>query len=154
MEQAEARADQWIRLVGLTGFANAWPGDLSGGMAQRVAIARSLIQDPDLLLLDEPFGALDALTRLQMQDLVGELFRVHQPAVLLVTHDVDEAIILADRILVLRDGRFAVDLRIDAPHPRYRTSAAFLDHRRFLLNELGVGVGIHIADAVMEMRNV
>ena len=86
-----------------------------------MALARALVREPELLLLDEPFAALDALTRLQMQDLVGDLFLRHQPAVLLVTHDVDEAIALADRILVLRDGRFAVDVRIDAPHPRDRT---------------------------------
>ena len=88
--------------VGLAGHARAWPATLSGGEAQRVALARALVREPELLLLDEPFAALDALTRLQMQDLVGELCRPHRPAVLLVTHDVDEAILLADRILVLR----------------------------------------------------
>ncbi len=103
--------------VGLADHSRAWPATLSGGEAQRVALARALVREPELLLLDEPFAALDALTRIQMQDLVGELFRRHQPAVLLVTHEVDEAIALADRILVLRDGRFAVDVRIDAPQP-------------------------------------
>jgi sulfonate transport system ATP-binding protein len=124
--------------VQLADKARAWPATLSGGEAQRVALARALVREPELLLLDEPFAALDALTRLHMQDLVGDLFTIHQPAVLLVTHDVDEAIRLADRVLVLREGRFAVDLRIDAPHPRDRTDVQFLDYRRLLLAELGV----------------
>ena len=94
-----------------------------------MALARALVREPELLLLDEPFAALDALTRLQMQALVRELCGVHQPAVLLVTHDVDEAIRLAHRVLVLRDGRFAVDVRIDEPS---------VEHRRALLRELGV----------------
>jgi sulfonate transport system ATP-binding protein len=103
-----------------------------------VALARALVREPELLLLDEPFAALDALTRLQMQDLVGDLFALHQPGVLLVTHDVDEAVRLADRILVLRDGRFAVDVRIDLDHPRNRNDPASLEYRRLLLAELGV----------------
>ncbi len=92
--------------VGLAAHERAWPLTLSGGEAQRVALARALVRSPELLLLDEPFAALDALTRLKMQDLVGDLCRRHGPAVLLVTHDVDEALRLADRIIVLREGRF------------------------------------------------
>jgi len=133
--------DAAIRVLGevkLEDKVRAWPATLSGGEAQRVALARALVSEPELLLLDEPFAALDALTRLHMQDLVGDLFTIHQPAVLLVTHDVDEAIRLADRVIVLRGGRFAVDLTIDAPHPRDRTDAQFLDYRRRLLAELGV----------------
>lgn len=126
--------------VGLADKSRSWPATLSGGEAQRVALARALVREPELLLLDEPFAALDALTRIQMQDLVGELFLRHQPAVLLVTHEVDEAIALADRILVLRDGRFSVDIRIDAPQPRDRTDPAFVEHRRLLLSELGVTI--------------
>src|SRR5439155_3586104 len=84
--------------VGLTEHADAWPATLSGGEAQRVALARALVREPELLLLDEPFGALDALTRTKMHALLRELCRRHQPAVLLVTHDVDEAITLADRV--------------------------------------------------------
>jgi sulfonate transport system ATP-binding protein len=103
-----------------------------------VALTRALVRAPELLLLDEPFAALDALTRLEMQDLVGELFARHSPAVLLVTHDVDEAIQLADRILILREGRFVTDVRIEAPKPRDRSSPEFLSHRRALLTELGV----------------
>ncbi|MFD8851501.1 ABC transporter ATP-binding protein, partial [Streptomyces sp. NPDC059604] len=98
--------------VGLERHADAWPGTLSGGEAQRVALARALVREPELLLLDEPFAALDALTRLRMQDLVGELCRKHRPAVLLVTHDVDEAIRLADRVAVLRGGRHVTEVTV------------------------------------------
>ncbi len=128
-----------LKEVGLSDHWQAWPATLSGGEAQRVALARALVREPELLLLDEPFAALDALTRLQMQDLVGELFVAHRPAVLLVTHDVDEAIRLADRILILRGGSFVVDVRIDAPHSRDRNDPRFLEYRRRLLGELGVG---------------
>src|SRR5690606_15578249 len=94
--------------VGLAGREESWPVELSGGEQQRVALARALVREPALLLADEPFGALDALTRMRMHDLLIELCRRHRPAVLLVTHDVDEAITLADRVLVLADGRIAV----------------------------------------------
>jgi sulfonate transport system ATP-binding protein len=103
--------------VGLAGRETAWPNQLSGGEQQRVALARSLVREPALLLADEPFGALDALTRLKMHDLLRELCARHRPAVLLVTHDVDEAISLADRILVLDEGRLIEDLKIDLPTP-------------------------------------
>ncbi|HEY6876583.1 MAG TPA: ABC transporter ATP-binding protein [Polyangiales bacterium] len=124
--------------VGLASKADAWPATLSGGEAQRVALARALVREPELLLLDEPFAALDALTRLQMQDLVSDLVERHRPAVVLVTHDVEEAILLADRVLVLREGRFAVDLRLDAARPRHRDDPEFVACRRTLLAELGV----------------
>jgi sulfonate transport system ATP-binding protein len=124
--------------VGLAAKADSWPGTLSGGEAQRVALARALVREPELLLLDEPFAALDALTRLQMQELVGALVLEHQPAVLLVTHDVEEAILLADRVLVLREGNFVVDLRVDTPRPRHRDEPEFVACRRMLLSELGV----------------
>ncbi|NUP45559.1 MAG: ABC transporter ATP-binding protein [Streptomyces sp.] len=124
--------------VGLEQHADAWPGTLSGGEAQRVALARALIREPELLLLDEPFAALDALTRLRMHDLVGELCRRHRPAVLLVTHDVDEAIRLADRVAVLRDGRLASDERIAIDHPRDSADPRFAALRTRLLTELGV----------------
>jgi sulfonate transport system ATP-binding protein len=126
--------------VRLADHADAWPATLSGGEAQRVALARALVREPELLLLDEPFAALDALTRLKMQDLVGELFVRHQPAVLLVTHDVDEAIRLADRVLVLRAGAFVVDLRLEASQSRDRADPRFIEARRLLLRELGVDV--------------
>ena len=109
--EMRARASALIELVGLSGFAEHYPHELSGGMRQRVNIARALAPDPELLLLDEPFAALDALTRIRMHDLVRELVASHRPGVLLVTHDVDEAIALADRILVMRDGRIAFEHR-------------------------------------------
>lgn len=137
-KEARAAAERALAEVGLANHVSAWPSTLSGGEAQRVALARALVREPELLLLDEPFAALDALTRLQMQQLVGELFVRHQPAVVLVTHDVDEAITLADRVLVLRRGRFVVDLNIDSPKPRDRNDPEFLDTRRLLMHELGV----------------
>src|SRR5882757_362649 len=98
--------------VSLADKAKVWPRTLSGGEAQRVALARALIREPELMLLDEPFGALDALTRIRMHELVRELHRRHRPAVLLVTHDVDEALELADRVIVLRDGRLDEQLEV------------------------------------------
>jgi sulfonate transport system ATP-binding protein len=98
--------------VGLTDKRRAWPLSLSGGQAQRASLARALVSEPDLLLLDEPFSALDALTRIEMHRLVTQLWRRHQPAVLLVTHDVDEALTLADRVLVLDDGQVAHEWRL------------------------------------------
>lgn len=124
--------------VGLERHAHAWPATLSGGEAQRVALARALLRAPQLLMLDEPFAALDALTRLKMQSLVADLCQRHQPAVLLVTHDVDEAIQLADRVLVLTDGRVAVDERIDIAHPRRRGGDTFDRLRARFLLALGV----------------
>lgn len=124
--------------VGLEGREAAWPNQLSGGEQQRVALARSLVRQPSLLLADEPFGALDALTRLKMHDLLRELCARHRPAVLLVTHDVDEAISLADRILVLDEGRLIEDLRVDLPTPRDHGDPRFASIRTQLLSRLGV----------------
>jgi len=125
--------------VGLTGRADAWPLTLSGGEAQRAALARALVREPSLLLLDEPFSALDALTRISMHRLVLRLWAHHQPAVLLVTHDVDEAIALADRVLVLADGRIAYSGQITLPRPRDRDHPELSALRNRLLGELGVG---------------
>jgi sulfonate transport system ATP-binding protein len=124
--------------VGLSEHANDWPLTLSGGEAQRVALARAFVREPQLMLLDEPFGALDALTRIRMHVLLQDLCVRHRPAVLLVTHDVDEAILLADRAVVLVDGRIALDLRIDLDRPRDRGHPAFVRLRDRLLLELGV----------------
>jgi sulfonate transport system ATP-binding protein len=125
--------------VGLTEHADAWPITLSGGEAQRTALARALVRDPQLLLLDEPFAALDALTRIKMHALVRALWEVHRPAVLIVTHDVDEALTLADRISVMRDGLIALDVAVP-PEARHRGSHAFEELRGRLLAQLGVVV--------------
>jgi sulfonate transport system ATP-binding protein len=132
------RAERALAEVGLAGHARAWPHTLSGGEAQRVALARALVREPELLLLDEPFAALDALTRLRMQDLVAELCRAHRPAVLLVTHDVDEAVRLADRVAVLRAGQLVTDEQVTAARPRDLADPQFGQLRRELLADLGV----------------
>jgi len=124
--------------VGLVTHEQAWPITLSGGEAQRTALARALVREPQLLLLDEPFGALDALTRIRMHSLLEDLCRVHRPAVLLVTHDVDEAILLADRVVVLADGRISFDVRVGLDRPRIRRDPRFDELRSVLLSELGV----------------
>ncbi len=125
--------------VGLdSSFAKRWPNTLSGGEAQRVALARALIREPDLLLLDEPFGALDALTRMRMQDLLAQVHVLHNSAVLLVTHEVEEAILLADRVLVLSHGVFTSDVRVDLPRPRSRSDPRVVALRHELLKDLGV----------------
>ena len=120
LENAHRLARDWMALVGLQGFENAWPGDLSGGMAQRVAIARALIQDPDLLLLDEPFGSLDALTRERMAGELLNLWQARRKTVIMVTHSISEALLLSDRVLVFtpRPGQVALDLPVELPRPR------------------------------------
>jgi sulfonate transport system ATP-binding protein len=135
---ARARGVAALDEVGLAEHARDWPKTLSGGESQRVALARALVHQPDLLLLDEPFGALDALTRIKMHALVEQLCRRHHPAVLLVTHDVDEAVLLSDRVVVLTDGAVSLDLPVEVPAPRVRGDASFIALRSLLLAELGV----------------
>jgi sulfonate transport system ATP-binding protein len=137
-EQAHQVVDEVLVEVGLDDRARAWPKTLSGGEAQRVALARALVREPALLLLDEPFGALDALTRIRMHALLAALCQRHAPAVVLVTHDVDEAIALADRVLVLADGRFAASHRVDIPGSRRRSDPRVAGLRQTLLAALGV----------------
>jgi len=117
---ADAKAQEMIELVGLNGFENSLPRDLSGGMAQRVAIARALIHDPDLLLLDEPFGSLDALTRERMWTELSRIWQRRQKTVIMVTHSINESLFLADRVLVLtqRPGKIKMDMVVDLPRPR------------------------------------
>jgi sulfonate transport system ATP-binding protein len=134
----KSRARTALGEVGLEDKADAYPGTLSGGESQRVALARALVRTPGLLLLDEPFGALDALTRLKAQALVAKLWTEHRPAVLLVTHDVEEALLLADRVLLLDGGRIARSFDVDLPRPRSIGHPRFVALRRQLLAGLGV----------------
>jgi sulfonate transport system ATP-binding protein len=135
---ARDRAVAALQEVGLSHRIDAWPLTLSGGEASRTALARALVREPRLLLLDEPFAALDALTRMKMQGLVGSLWQAHRPAVLLVTHDVDEALLLADRVLVLAEGRIATDIPIALDRPRRHGDPGFVRLRTRLLADLGV----------------
>jgi sulfonate transport system ATP-binding protein len=124
--------------VGLGDKADVWPATLSGGQKQRASLARSLLRAPELLLADEPFGALDALTRLRMQELLMRLVEQERPTIILVTHDIDEALLLSDRILVLKDGRIAEDHAIASPHPRQAHHPDLLSLRARLLTSFGV----------------
>ncbi|MGE8496744.1 MAG: aliphatic sulfonates ABC transporter ATP-binding protein [Pseudomonas sp.] len=117
------KALEALEAVGLADRAHEWPASLSGGQKQRVALARALIHQPRLLLLDEPLGALDALTRIEMQQLIERLWQQHGFTVLLVTHDVSEAVAIADRVILIEDGRVGLDLIVDLPRPRARGSA-------------------------------
>jgi sulfonate transport system ATP-binding protein len=137
-DDARDRAEQALREVELSHRAGAWPLTLSGGEAQRAGLARALVRDPQLLLLDEPFAALDALTRLRMQGLVAALWARHGMAALLVTHDVDEALLLADHAVVLQHGQIGLQLPIDLPRPRRHGSPAFAALRAELLGALGL----------------
>jgi sulfonate transport system ATP-binding protein len=114
----EAQAHEALARVDLAGRADDWPAVLSGGQKQRVALARALVSRPRLLALDEPLGALDALTRIGMQELIEAVWRMQRFTAVLVTHDVAEAVILADRVLVLEDGRITADVAVELPRPR------------------------------------
>lgn len=136
-EQARAALEE----VGLHALADVWPKTLSGGEAQRVALARALVREPQALLLDEPLAALDALTRLRMQGLIAELWERHRLTTVLVTHDVDEALLLADRVVLLRDGRIAEQVEVGLERPRDVASPGFAALRTRLLGWLGVNSG-------------
>jgi sulfonate transport system ATP-binding protein len=136
--EARDRGRRALAEVELGGREASWPYELSGGEQQRVALARSLVRAPALLLADEPFGALDALTRIRMHVLLKQLSERHKPAVLLVTHDVDEAIELADRVVVLEQGKVATDMTVDLPARGPERSIRFAELRRQLLGRLGV----------------
>lgn len=124
---SELAAREVLAQVGLAPRHHDWPAVLSGGQRQRVALARALVHEPDLLLLDEPLGALDALTRIEMHQLIEKLFLERAFTAVLVTHDVSEAIALADRVLLIEDGQVVLDLRVDLPRPRARGSARFAE---------------------------
>ena len=139
--QRNGIVQDYVAKVGLKGFENHWPKQLSGGMQQRVAIARALANDPEVLLLDEPFGALDHQTRGLMQELLLQIWEADRKTVLFVTHDIEEAIFLANRCVVMtaRPGRIRADVTIGLPHPRsYRMKSQpeFLDYKRRLTEEI------------------
>lgn len=137
-QEVRTAAGQLLREVGLADKAAVWPGTLSGGQKQRAALARSLLREPHVLLADEPFGALDALTRIRMHGLLRRMVERIRPTVILVTHDVDESLLLADRILVLKDGKIAEDHALGLAHPRRPDHPAFMQLRATLLRSLGV----------------
>ncbi len=137
---AEAAVAIALSEVGLEARANAYPVELSGGEQQRVALARSLLREPQLILADEPFSALDALTRINMQQLLRDLVARHRPAVLFVTHDVEEAVALANRAVVLENGRLILDLPIELPHEPIARDHRRAQLRSILLERLGVHV--------------
>ena len=134
----EQRVEDMIKVIGLEGFREDYPGQLSGGMAQRVALVRSLINEPPILLLDEPLGALDAFTRMNMQDEILKIWQEKQQLAIMVTHDVDEAIYMGTRVLVMdaHPGRVIADITIDLPFPRDRSSREFVAYRNDILNKL------------------
>src|SRR5437588_1765865 len=138
LQEKRTEVDEFMRLVGLEAFANSYPHHLSGGMAQRVALARALINHPKVLLLDEPLGALDAFTRMRMQDEVLRLWENRRTTMLLVTHDIDEAIYMSDRILVMtqRPGTIEQEIPIALDRPRDRSSSDFLSLRSEILELL------------------
>jgi ABC-type nitrate/sulfonate/bicarbonate transport system ATPase subunit len=140
LKQERGRIDSALDLVGLSGFANAYPHQLSGGMAQRAALARALVNDPALLLLDEPLGKLDSLTRLTLQEELVALWRRAEFTAILVTHDVEEAVLLASRVVVLteRPGRIKAEFEVERPYPRHRDDPELVALRRQILATLGL----------------
>jgi ABC-type nitrate/sulfonate/bicarbonate transport system ATPase subunit len=145
LAQCRERTERYVRLVGLDGFAEHYPHELSGGMQQRVGLARALALDPEVLLLDEPFGALDAITREELQREIAVILAQSPKTVVFITHNMDEAIFFSDRILVMgtRPGRILEDIRVDFPRPReadaVRASRAFASMREHLWSRLSHG---------------
>lgn len=147
LQQQRDEVDEFMQLVGLEAFADAYPHHLSGGMAQRVALARALINHPKVLLLDEPLGALDAFTRMRMQDEVLRLWQARRTTMLLVTHDIDEAIYMSERIVIMTrpPGRIEEIIAVDLERPRDRSSAGFLQLRGRILEMLHFAGGAQSA---------
>ncbi|HEX3577831.1 MAG TPA: ABC transporter ATP-binding protein [Thermoanaerobaculia bacterium] len=138
--ERKARVAQYIDLVGLKGFETSYPRELSGGMKQRVEVARALAVNPDVLFLDEPFGALDSITRLQMRSELLRIWRAERKTVLFVTHDIEESVQLADRVVVMsaRPGRIRRVVNIDIPHPRDLSSRRYIELRDLIFGEIGL----------------
>jgi sulfonate transport system ATP-binding protein len=132
-----ARVDELIEIVRLKGFEKAYPRELSGGMSQRVAIARALLRNPKVLLLDEPFGALDAFTRSHLQEVLLEIWERNRTTMILVTHDIDEAVFLANRVVIMnaRPGTIKKVIAVDLPFPRRKSSTSFQEFRHLVLGE-------------------
>ena len=132
-----------LKLIGLEDFRNDYPAQLSGGMAQRVALVRSLINEPDILLMDEPLGALDAFTRMNIQDEILHMWQKGKQLIVMVTHDIDEAIYMGSRVLVMeaKPGRIKKDIKIDLPYPRKRSGPKFVEYRNQILELLDYGSG-------------
>ncbi len=137
-KEQESRVQEMVDLMGLTGFEDSYPHQISGGMASRTSLARTFIQSPGLILLDEPLSALDAFTRAAIQDEVLSMWKINEPIILLVTHDIEEAVYLSDRVVVMspRPGRAVGEVVVDLPHPRDRTSDEFIEKRREILGIL------------------
>ena len=148
-QERKARVAAQLARVGLTEKAGVWPRELSGGQAQRVALARALIMRPEVLLLDEPFSALDAFTRVDLQDHLLDLWNDTRPTLILVTHDVDEAVVLADRVLVMRPrpGRLFEEIKINLARPRDRNSPLFDNFKRRVLTALDRSLDRNVPDA-------
>lgn len=143
LKGSERRVEEMLNIIGLQDFRNDYPGQLSGGMAQRVALVRSLINEPEILLLDEPLGALDAFTRMNMQDEILRIWRARRQLALMVTHDVEEAIYMGTRVLVMEanPGRIIADIKIEEDFPRDRSSSAFVAYRNDILRKFHLGGG-------------
>ena len=139
-EEREKRIGHYVRLVGLEGFEKAYPHELSGGMKQRVEVARALAVDPDMLYLDEPFGALDSITRLEMRRELLRIWQAERKTILFVTHDIEESVQLADRVVVLsaRPARIRRIVEIDLPHPRDLSARRYLELRDGIFEEIGL----------------
>lgn len=137
----EDKVKRMIDVIGLNSFKDDYPDQLSGGMAQRVALVRSLINEPDILLLDEPLGALDAFTRMNMQDEILKIWYEKKQLAIMVTHDVDEAIYMGTRVIVMdaNPGRIVEDIKIEEGYPRDRSSESFVKYRNQILNQLHFG---------------
>lgn len=145
-KDAAHRAEQALKSVQLQEKANDWPSSLSGGQQQRVALARALVHSPDLLLLDEPLGALDALTRRDMQSLVEKIWAENELSIVLVTHDIEEAVALADRVLIIEEGTIVREDRVDLARPRDRTNRQFVQQVDSILRKVLGQEGGHTID--------